>query len=291
MQPGLERRLRKQLSDAIKLRRPALVIEFIDTLWSKSISNELNETQTIKELYTDIVKSKSRDVTDASLITFVINVGTSRHIRIMLDMINDPTHEDAFDSYSKSKLLEWAISSNFAIGEILVFRDIQNDQIAAVKDWDEKLKFFSSKVCQLSRTQFNSITESIVPRILQQMDICAKRCSTDKRANVIARVLIEICKSMKQGDPGATYKPILVGSAAERTQAIFIEEFDYLISTSSKIPIYDIKERMEIVITKMTEHIYRPNLALKNIELIPMVHFHVCISYGWMTNFDERIFQ
>ena len=52
-------------------------------------------------------------------------------------------------------------------------------------------------------------------------------CETDDKTKAAAWLLSEVCKSQEEVNPGDAYEPILTGSAAESTQALFINEFDY----------------------------------------------------------------
>ena len=106
VRPEHESDLRGWLRKAIEEQYPVSVREFCDALWSKSMSNHSNEKQTITMIYSRVLEKQDKDVTTISLIKSVIHIGISRHIRVMLDDINDLLHQDSLDTYSKSKLLE-----------------------------------------------------------------------------------------------------------------------------------------------------------------------------------------
>ena len=232
------------------------------------MSNHSNDKQTINMIYSENLKVQDKDVTLISLIKSVIHIGISRHIRVMLDVINDPLHKDVLGPYSKSQLLEWTISSNSYKTEIHVLLGYINAKnVSLVNDWQDVRQFFTSQISEhMCRTQCESITDSIVHRILERMLISAKNCRTDEKANAIAWLLSEICKAMKEEDQGATWEAILVGSAAECTQALFIDEFDYLLLRHSQLDRSFIKKTLKSAVSKMT-NIYHPRLALESMTL------------------------
>ena len=65
------------------------------------------------------------------------------------------------------------------------------------------------------------------------MDFCASLSRKDERKHAISWLLFKICTDMEREDTGATYEPILTGSAAECTQTLFIDEFDYVLLAKS----------------------------------------------------------
>ena len=89
-----ERMLRLRLSKAIMESYPMLFLECVDALWSKAVTDESNDLQNIKDLHRDILKSRNKDITNASVIKTIINSGISRHIGIIFDLINDSSHTD-----------------------------------------------------------------------------------------------------------------------------------------------------------------------------------------------------
>ena len=75
----------------------------IDALWSKSLLTDANHVDNIKNIYRDIQR-QGEYIINMSLTKIAIQIGISRHISVMLDFINDPTHIDELDTYTKSKL-------------------------------------------------------------------------------------------------------------------------------------------------------------------------------------------
>ena len=284
--PKHESHLRSCLLEAIKKQSPVSVRELLDALWSKTISKDSDEVQTIKDFYSDILDRPKQDIDNVSFIKAVIHIGISRHINIVLDLINDPLYMEELDTYSKSKLREWVVSSDLDIDEIPVFRHNDSEFVTLAKDWHDHRKFFTSHICQLHRTQSKSIEDAIVPRILAQMDICSGRCRSDEKVKAVSWLLSEICIALKKEK--VTYVPILTGSAAECTQALFIDEFDYVLLTnhvSGPILSEEVKKRFCTVVSKMTDMIHHCRLATKTMEADSRGSFP-CIYITWI---DEKL--
>ena len=207
-------------------------------------------------IYSKYLEEKDKDVTAISLIKSVIHMGISRHIRVMLNVVNDQSHNDALNIHSKSQLLEWTISSNSNINEIHFLKYINAENVSLVKDWYNERQVFQSQISEhICETQSEFITDSIVPRILKQMDLSAQNCQTDEKSKAISWLLSEICKAMEEEDSGATWEPILVGSAAECTQTLFIDEFDYVLFTNSALDdINDINRTLNTVVSSIKKH-------------------------------------
>ena len=133
---------------------------------------------------------KEKDVNIESLIKTAIHTGIARHLNALLDIINDPAHTDSIDTYSKSKLLEWAIGANLSINGISVLRCIESDKSLLIKRWYEERHFFTSQIStKISQTfSCKAIEGSTMPKIVKQMDICANSCRTDGRQRLLSNV-------------------------------------------------------------------------------------------------------
>ena len=289
VRPEHETALNWRLLRAINEHHPMSLIEFFDALWWKSTSNEFNELHTLKNFYKKIlsvdtinyVHSTTRrgvqegDITNAMLMKFVIHIAISRHILLMLDFINDSAHKDTFDPYSKSKLLEWTLCSNLPMNKIHILKHIDSDSAALVKTLNIERQFLTSQISttmtlrQLFFTNTETVCESVVAKILKRMDICKDNCSDNEKAKAILWLLSKICKALEEKECGATWEPILVGSAAECTQAFFIDEFDYVLLTNSKLKRRDIKQALKTAALELT-NTHHPRLALE--------HMNLCIS-------------
>ena len=277
--PEDERQLRFWLREAIKAQHcvSASVRDFLDTLWSKTLSTHSNEVQMIKDLYKGINDDKPDD---ASLIIAIIHTGIARHINVMLDLINDPSHMHRLDRYTKSKLLEWAISTKMTIDTILALRHINDENdLSAQKCYDER-EFFTSKITKLSQKPPKSIEESIVPKILEKMEDCVRSGSTNEKQDAVAWLLSEICKAVEEKYPDVKCEPILTGSATEGTQALYIDEFDYVLLTNSTFRLSSFEAIFNSKILEMTRKLQHPRLALKSMTLDTNRIIRVYILHG-----------
>ena len=123
------------------------------------------------------------------------------------------------NTFTISNLLEWAVSQNVAINGIPALRHIDIIKAALVSGWYDERKFFSSKISMHVpppiETEFESVADSILPRVLARMDICASSRRSDEKTEAIAWLLSSICKAMEREVPGSKWEPIPTGSAAE----------------------------------------------------------------------------
>ena len=133
--------------------------------------------------------------------------------------------------------------------------------------------------------QFNSSTDSAVPRILERMDKCAYNLRTDEKAKDISWLISKICKAMTEEVPDATWEPILTGSDAACTQALFINEFDYVLLTNSTINHYVIKHALESVVSKMNS-MHHPRLSLESMNILTVGRLYPCLYITWV---DEHL--
>ena len=153
VRPQHEIHLRWCLRCVIEVHCPVSVLEFLDALWSNSMSNHSNDIQAIKMIYSEYLKEQNKDVTIITLIKSVIHTGISRHIRVMLDFINDLSHNNAFVTYSKSQLLEWALCSNLQINDIHILRHIDIESALSISIC---LKMCMSLICKLEQRAHSS---------------------------------------------------------------------------------------------------------------------------------------
>ena len=191
--------LRQLLCKAIAIPSTHVsVLEFIDTLWSKTISIDSNHKQVIKYLYVDIHENMPK-VNDLNLVDTIIRTGILRHVKAMLGIINDPSHTHVPDRYTQSKLIEWTVCLNVNVNEIHILKDINREHLLLVKKWYEKRQYFTSKIkhvsiqkSHLSQQLPESIQGSIMPKILEQLDNCAEMTNTDEKQNAVAWLLNKI---------------------------------------------------------------------------------------------------
>ena len=287
VRPEHEKELRRDLDLSIKINRPVYVVEFFDALWSNAISNDCDAAQAIIDLYRGILEWQKKDVTNASLINLVFHVGISRHIRVLHEFISDQCNKD---TYLKTKLLEWVISSNSPAHEMHVLEQIESDKALLIKKCYDERQFFKSQIptqiSQSSIAKFTLTNDCYVPRLLRRIDVCANSSDKEPKSKAIAWLLNEICKAMEEEDPGSTWEPILVGSAAENSQALFINEFDYLLLTMSMKDWEFLKRTLPRVVYKM-RNMHHPRLALENIGINPATG-----TYGYMTvTWEDEQFQ
>ena len=169
-----------------------------------------------------------------------------------------------------------------------MLRHIERESVALVKAYNDERKFFSSQIslnmCQPFQTQSESIIDTIVPKILEQMVVCSQNCRTNEKAEAISWLLNEICKAFEIEDPGATWKPLLAGSGEEGTQAFYIDEFDYLLRTNSGLQKEEIGDVLETIVSKMKKMDY-PRLALERMNLNTEGSYP-CLHITWV---DEHL--
>ena len=72
-------------------------------------------------------------------------------------------------------------------------------------------------------------------KILKQLDNCADMTARDEKRNAIAWLLNKICKAIKKENSCDQCESLLTGSAAEGTQALYIDEFDHVLLTDLKL--------------------------------------------------------
>ena len=225
--------LRRLLFETIVSHHSMAVCEFYDSMWSKSLPKERNEGKEIRAIYCDILEG-DQEITNVAIAKTVLHIGISRHINAMLDIINDPSLIENVDDYTKSRLLEWAISSNFPIQKLYMLKHIDKSNIMLVKQWCDERNFFSSQISDqrlhsYKPTISETMVDSIVPRILEKMAFCSGHCKSDEKSKATAWLIGELYSAMEREFPFTNWRPILVGSAAEYTHALYIDEFDYLL--------------------------------------------------------------
>ena len=221
-----ESRLCHLLRKAITIQTiPASVLEFLDTLWSKTISSNSNDLQLKNELYVDI-SDENADASDSVLLVAIIHTGISRHINVMCERFNEQKHKFYLDSYTKSKLVELSMSSNMKINEKSIFGHVNSEDAVCIENWYVERKLFSSKIThkskqrwKLSQTQHESTEQTILPKILDKMDKCASHYKSDGKRNAVNLLLSKLCKAIEEIHPNARCKHVLTGSAAECSQA------------------------------------------------------------------------
>ena len=121
------------------------VREFYDSMWSESLPKERNEGKEIRAIYCDLLEG-DQEITNEAIAKIVLHIGIPRHINAMLDIINDPSLIENVDDYTKSRLLQWAISSNFPIHKLSLLRHIDNSNTLLVKQLSDERNFFSSQI-------------------------------------------------------------------------------------------------------------------------------------------------
>ena len=105
VRPEHENRLFWQLCITFNEPCPVSVREFYDALYSKAVSNESNDEQTLKSIDCDNLEKQDKDAKNMLSLKTAIHIGIPWLSCVMLNNINDPLHKDALDTYSKSKLL------------------------------------------------------------------------------------------------------------------------------------------------------------------------------------------
>ena len=112
---------------------------------------------------------------------------------------------------------------NVSLDEIPVLKNMEKDYVLLVKSWYDDQKLFSSQIFanrgHLSEIKGDNIDDHIVTLVITKLDECGRSCRTDVKSKAIAWLLTEICKAMEKEDCCPQWEPILVGSAAECTQA------------------------------------------------------------------------
>ena len=236
--------LREWLCDSIERHRKLAVCELYDALWSKSAPDIANNADHIKALYSDSLRHAYSHplITRSSLLREVIRTGISRHIHVLSEHINSIFRR--LDVYTKKKVLEWVLYSNVTVTEMPVLAQIDNEMLLGVKSWYDELNFFSSNISAPGKQTQTRIDHTIVPKILAQMHTCAASSrEKDVMHKEIGYLLCEICKALEDkinkakedsSVPDAKYEPLLVGSAAEGTQALYIDEFDFILLRNTK---------------------------------------------------------
>ena len=119
--PDDETKLRSILITAIQRRKDVAICDCFDALWSKATAHVSDDVEHLKEFYSHIGCCLS----NVSLVTLVIRTGISRHMRVLRILINDTV--DEIDTYTQSKLLEWAIISNITISDMPVIKWLRDD--------------------------------------------------------------------------------------------------------------------------------------------------------------------
>ena len=190
--------LRRKLQHAIESSYPVAVSELLNALWMKSMSPNVCDYKTIINFYPSKTALKNRNV---------IRAGLSQHIDAMFKQCHDFQHTNKLDKYTQSKLLEWAISANTSIDQMPILKQCFEGDLALLDDvhrkWHDERKFFSSGIAdEESQNDSKSIKDSIVPRILQQMDSCACGCRKGEKLEAITWFLCEICNAIEEKNPG-----------------------------------------------------------------------------------------
>ena len=283
--PDDETKLRFILMAAIQRREGVAIRVFYDALWSKAITNVSNDVEHLREFYSDIRHCDS----NVSLVTLVIRTGISRHIHILRRLINDTF--DEMDTYTQSKLIEWASHSNITMTEMPVLERLRY-VIPLVKDMSNKRNFLTSKICAPERnlTIFDS---SIVPRILSRMERCASSNRKNEMQKDVAWLISEICMAFEEkvnekhrlylllnSELNFLCKPLLVGSAAECTQSLFIDEFDYIIWSSPSL-VRTSNGLLYAVVSDMSTSRHHPRLVLDSMYIQGGSRFF-CLHVQWM---------
>ena len=253
----------------------------------KTLPNDSNHVEDLKDLYREILEKQKKYITNISFIKVVIHIGIPRHISVMLDFINYLSQRYEFDTFTKSKLLECMISSKLDIDHELL--GIDSNNVAFVKELLNKRSIFASQLCsnmcQLFKTHFQSTNHDVMRRILAQMDNCGKTCTTDEKKHAVAWLLSQVCRALEEVDPGATYEPILTGSAAECTQALFFDEFDYLLLTKKDLEKGRFQDRLQKMVSKMAKRAYHLRLSIDSLT-VNCRGFYPCLNIEWV---DEEL--
>ena len=156
--------------------------------------------------------------------------------------------------------------------------------MGAVKEWIEKRQLFTSKISEDTCQSFQTQNESIMIDLLKQMDICARTNKNDEKAKAIHWLMCELCNTLRTEHYCCTFEPILTGSAAECTQALFIDEFDYVLISNSTFDLFDVEKTLKAAVLKMT-NTHHPSLALKRMNLSTRGSFP-CLYITWV---DEHL--
>ena len=164
---------------------------------------------------------------------------------------------------------------------------VESNQMAHVKELLNERQFFASQLCpnmmHFLKTQSESTIDYMVHNTLVQMDSCSKNCRTDEKIKTIAWLLRKICKALEL-DPDAV-EPILTGSAAEYTQALFIDEFDYLLQTPKKLERVRFENRLRTIVSKIAGYIHHSRLAIESMTL-DCEDSYPCLHIEWV---DEQV--
>ena len=282
-----EPKLRHCLHDEIyRGKSSSSVRMFLDTLWSKAIPDHSNHTQFLKDMYMGI---DHKNVEGIKFIESVIHAGIPRHINVMLNLLDASAIVHKMDIYTLSKLIECTISSNMAINKMNVFMHIIDENVSSLKIWYDERKFFSSQIpcesnqCQSFASKFNK--DFVVSRILDKMIECEKISRPCEIQYAIAWLLSSICDVIETNFPDAKIEPILTGSAAECTQALYIDEFDYLMYTNLEYGYSFYRNfwnMLDIAIRQIKYNMYHPHLALKSMKLETMSRKYPCLYIAWV---------
>ena len=261
------------------------VLEFLDALWLKATNTDSNDARRIKDLYVGMNDEMS-ETSDWNLIEAVIQTGISRHIKLILKLFNDVTNISRLDRFTKSKLLEWAISPSIATNEIPMLKYINSEHALFVKHWCDEREFFTSKIirifnCPLSKAKTTLTEETIVSKILKKMDDCVTTTRPCEKQTAVAWLLRQLCMAIEQTFPAAKFEPILTGSTAECTQAVYIDEFDCVILTASKFTFDQIRKMLTVVVKQMKEELYHPYFAIESMQL-HVTRLYPCLCIVWV---------
>ena len=228
-------------------------------------------------------KNETSETLKMSLMKAVVRTGILRHIHAILDQNIDPLLIDKLDDYTKSKLIEWIICCDFAIIKMSLMRQINIDNALEVTLWYDECEFFTSKISTKGRYSWylhlHFLEDVILPRIIKRLDMCASSCKSNEKLKVIEWLLDKLLKIMEANDPNVKWSPISVWGAAECSQALYINEFDYVLLRKQSVNLETSKEklikRLNIAVLELNEVEQHSFLALESMVLDIFYHMYL----------------
>ena len=208
--PQDEPTLQQYIFFAIKRKLPTTTIEVFDKLWFKAYNGVSDDAEMVNALYRRLLEHKEN--TRISSFELAIQIGITRHILTLSSYAQDIDHI-LLDPYTKSKLIEWVVSSNITASEMPMIERLGDIQFAN-REYEER-KLFSSQISVQnvgkSETYFDG-TESIISLLLNKLDSCRGNEDSNEKHSAIKWLVGVICEEINLLYPRRGFQAILAGN-------------------------------------------------------------------------------
>ena len=149
-----------------------------------------------------------------STFELVIHTGITRHILILYNNIPHVRDIGKFylEAYTKSKLIEWAMSSNISACEMPMI-GLLGDMQHAKREYEER-KLFSSQITVQEVSQSTKdleATEWIMRKILRKLDSCKSDEDSNDKHDTVKWLVETICEELNRLYPRRHFQAILAG--------------------------------------------------------------------------------